>query len=355
MNGGAEKRVKVSLGTSVRAAPGESVAGDECGIVHFGKGVVAALADGLGHGPAAAHAAKAFLACVRAAPDRPLEEILGNAHRALVKTRGAVVALARFDEVEERVEFAAVGNVTTIFFRRKSDRRIHPLVAAGVLGAVYRSVRVETFPFGTGDGMVMHSDGVQTRLEMGDMTDGDPADVAAAILRDRAKPSDDASCLVARAAPPAEARGARPVDAGACELRVHTRGDAECAAHMTRAFAMRLRLPARAQWEASIAASELATNALKFAGEGVLALRHVHEPREALVIEMTDRGDGMADVTAALVDGFSEGALRSPDSPRFGRSLGVGLGSVHRLMDDVVVDSAPRQGTRVTARKFVRR
>jgi hypothetical protein len=31
MSGDAEKRVKVSLGTSVRAAPGESVAGDECG------------------------------------------------------------------------------------------------------------------------------------------------------------------------------------------------------------------------------------------------------------------------------------------------------------------------------------
>jgi serine/threonine-protein kinase RsbT len=124
---------------------------------------------------------------------------------------------------------------------------------------------------------------------------------------------------------------------------------------MTRAFAMRLGLPARAQWEASIAASELATNALKFAGEGTLALRHVHEPREALVIEMTDRGEGMTDVAAAVVDGFSEGALRGPDSPRLGRGLGVGLGSVHRLMDDVVVDSAPHRGTRVTAKKFLRR
>jgi anti-sigma regulatory factor (Ser/Thr protein kinase) len=45
-----------------------------------------------------------------------------------------------------------------------------------------------------------------------------------------------------------------------------------------------------------------------------------------------------------LTDGFSRG-----------RGLGVGLGAVHHMMDDVVVDSVDGRGTRVTATKYVKR
>ncbi len=43
-----------------------------------------------------------------------------------------------------------------------------------------------------------------------------------------------------------------------------------------------------------------------------------------------------------------------PDRPRGeGRGLGVGLGSVQRMMDEVHVQSDERHGTRIVARKFM--
>ena len=103
----------------------------------------------------------------------------------------------------------------------------------------------------------------------------------------------------------------------------------------------------------SIVASELATNVLKFAGAGEVTLRHVRTPREAIVIEVVDSGRGIADVGAAMEDGFSEGAKLGVDRPRReGQGLGLGLGTVHRLMDTVNVESDALRGTRITAWKY---
>jgi len=56
-----------------------------------------------------------------------------------------------------------------------------------------------------------------------------------------------------------------------------------------------------------------------------------------------DRGHGIANVSLAIADGFS-------GRPEAG--LGVGLGSVHRLMDHVDIQSDMRTGTRIVASKF---
>ncbi len=52
-------------------------------------------------------------------------------------------------------------------------------------------------------------------------------------------------------------------------------------------------MPARSQWEAGIAAAELASNALKYGNEGVLTLRVMRGEVSELVIEMSDRGLGL--------------------------------------------------------------
>jgi serine/threonine-protein kinase RsbT len=118
-------------------------------------------------------------------------------------------------------------------------------------------------------------------------------------------------------------------------------------------FAAAMGFAPRATWEVSIAASELATNAIKFAGGGSLVLSKLTTPREALELVMSDHGEGIRDVEAAVVDRFSEGALLGADHPRRpGQGLGVGLGSVHRMMDAVEVGSSNGNGTRIRALKY---
>ena len=92
------------------------------------------------------------------------------------------------------------------------------------------------------------------------------------------------------------------------------------------------------------AVSELARNILKYAGSGELRLRRVEgQSGSGIEIEVSDHGPGIPDVDAAMSDHFSSGG-----------TLGLGLPGVKRMMDEFSLESAPGQGTRVTARKWIR-
>jgi serine/threonine-protein kinase RsbT len=90
------------------------------------------------------------------------------------------------------------------------------------------------------------------------------------------------------------------------------------------------------------AISELARNVVNYAGSGevVLELREDGTRRGILVVARDD-GPGIADVEAAMQDGFSTGG-----------SLGLGLPGARRLMDEFDIVSAPGSGTTVTATKW---
>jgi phosphoserine phosphatase RsbX len=352
----AAAKAHAAVGICVRPLAGETESGDACVQIRTPNGVIVAMADGLGHGARAAAAANAFVECVRGGGLLALQELFARGHRALLKTRGAVAALARFDSERGEVEIAGIGNISTQLARAGAVRTEHPIVMPGVLGSAYRVVRPQVFSFGLGDIVVMYSDGIRSRFDLA-LARVLPVQAAAeAVVRSHAKGSDDAACAIVRGV--ADAPTSRPSQAPAQnpserEIPIRIRGDAECAAHEARAFALRAGFGPRAQWEVSIVASELATNVLKFAGVGEVRLRHVHTPREAIVVEGVDSGRGIADVRAALVDGFSEGGALGVDRPRReGQGLGVGLGSVHRLMDSVSVETGPARGTRIIAWKY---
>jgi serine/threonine-protein kinase RsbT len=90
------------------------------------------------------------------------------------------------------------------------------------------------------------------------------------------------------------------------------------------------------------AASELARNTFKYAGEGVIRWRPVETgSRMGLELQFVDRGPGIQDIDLAMQDGFSTSG-----------GLGKGLSGSRRLMDDFEIESAPGQGTTVTLRKW---
>ena len=91
------------------------------------------------------------------------------------------------------------------------------------------------------------------------------------------------------------------------------------------------------------AVSELVRNILKYAGNGEIWLRRIKEPsRRGIEIEALDRGPGIADCEAAMLDHVSSGG-----------TLGLGLPGVRRMMDEFSLESTPGEGTRVTARKWI--
>ncbi|MET9683796.1 ATP-binding SpoIIE family protein phosphatase [Streptomyces coeruleorubidus] len=98
---------------------------------------------------------------------------------------------------------------------------------------------------------------------------------------------------------------------------------------------------------AALVATELATNLLKHAEGGQVLIDVVAPPAmredraESRVVQIAtiDHGPGIADVPAALRDGFSTTS-----------SLGAGLGTCQRLADDFALHSTPGRGTVAVAR-----
>ena len=92
----------------------------------------------------------------------------------------------------------------------------------------------------------------------------------------------------------------------------------------------------------STAASELSTNIIRYAGKGRVTFRTVQkENREGIEIITEDQGPGIENIEEAMKEHFSNG-----------NGLGLGLSSVKRIMDEFVIQSKPRHGTRVVARKW---
>ncbi len=89
--------------------------------------------------------------------------------------------------------------------------------------------------------------------------------------------------------------------------------------------------------------SELATNIFRYAGSGAITLRCIHgEDNIGIEIIATDSGPGIADIDQAMQDHFSTN-----------NSLGLGLPSVKRIMDEFSITSQLGRGTTCRVRKWL--
>lgn len=92
------------------------------------------------------------------------------------------------------------------------------------------------------------------------------------------------------------------------------------------------------------AASELAHNIVKYAQTGTIYIRRVKKgPKKGLEIKASDSGPGLENIEKAMEDHFSSG-----------KTLGLGLPGVKRLMDEFSIESELGKGTLVMARKWLR-
>jgi serine/threonine-protein kinase RsbT len=91
------------------------------------------------------------------------------------------------------------------------------------------------------------------------------------------------------------------------------------------------------------AISEIARNITSYAGQGEVRVGvQYRDGRQALVVRAEDDGPGIVDIERALEDGYSTG-----------RGLGLGLPGARRLMDRLIVESAPGKGTTVEMWKWI--
>ncbi|SDT72910.1 Anti-sigma regulatory factor (Ser/Thr protein kinase) [Actinoplanes derwentensis] len=183
-----------------RPITGETACGDAWAVREVDGRRQMLLCDGLGHGGLAAAASHEAVRVFRDAPAVPPAQIVEILHRALNHTRGAALAVAEPDPQAGVVRYAGLGNISGVVLGPDGSRR-GMVSMPGIAGHQRRQVREYDYTLLPGATVVMHSDGLVERWNLGDypgLLSHGPEVIAGTVLRDAGTRRDDAGVLVAR-------------------------------------------------------------------------------------------------------------------------------------------------------------
>lgn len=180
-----------------RPLPGEVAFGDHHVVEPFEKGILAAVIDGLGHGPEAAVAAETAAAVVKEHPAEDVVSLLCRCDEALRKTRGAVMSVASFDGRRNTMCWAGVGNVEGVLI---GSNGIHETLMSrsGIVGCSFADPPVRVLNVRQGDLLILATDGIGDGFREDHRVIDSTEQIASGILEHHAKETDDALVLVVR-------------------------------------------------------------------------------------------------------------------------------------------------------------
>ncbi|NIE63271.1 ATP-binding protein [Burkholderia sp. Ax-1719] len=209
--------------------PGEEVCGDGWQAQSDQSGFTIAVADGLGHGAEAHVAATAALEVLRRRAGLTPGALMELSHAALRPTRGAALALARFDLVRSTVSFCGTGNISAVTYgtgkpnhgaaghgatRGSSSsaadtasdlRSSYQIVSRnGIVGHTMRGTQEFELAWRDNGVLILHSDGVGTRWDLDawpGLAHQSAVVIAAVLYRDFSRRRDDATVVVVKAQP----------------------------------------------------------------------------------------------------------------------------------------------------------
>jgi anti-sigma regulatory factor (Ser/Thr protein kinase) len=180
---------------------GEDQNGDGWGVRLSPGAVLLMVVDGLGHGPLAAEAAREAERILVDTNQTSPEQIIGDTHLYLKKTRGAAEGVARVDSVEGVISYAGVGNISASVVAPGSRRSLAS--HNGTVGQQMKRLQEFSCPWNKDSILVMHSDGLATRWDLEGYPGiwrKSPSVIAAVLHRDFSRERDDVTVLVAKAA-----------------------------------------------------------------------------------------------------------------------------------------------------------
>ena len=125
----------MNTGYAARPLKGQLLCGDAGAWWQWPQRRVLALADGLGHGPAAHHAAQEAMQCIARHGQGSCFDIFSACNDSLIDTRGAVLAIALIDQASNLLTLAVIGNIRVILLQSGSHVRLG--AGRGIVGAGY--------------------------------------------------------------------------------------------------------------------------------------------------------------------------------------------------------------------------
>jgi Stage II sporulation protein E (SpoIIE) len=190
---------RFEIGSMIEPITGEEVCGDAWAAEQSRTRLVALVADGLGHGAAAAQASAAAVSAFRRSHEAPVEHIARQIHSALQGTRGAAIGVAEISPGAGLIRFCGIGNISARLM--VSDQHKNLISQYGIAGYQARRIRAYEDQWPDGAQLVMHSDGLSQAWDF----DGSPGIlshhpqmVASTVMRDAPRATDDALVLALR-------------------------------------------------------------------------------------------------------------------------------------------------------------
>jgi anti-sigma regulatory factor (Ser/Thr protein kinase) len=189
------------FGVATRARRNDTQNGDAFVVRIWARGALAGVVDGLGHGEHAERAAQAARAYLEDHFDQPVSRLFAGVAQACRRTRGVVMALARFDFDSQAVEIGSVGNVDVRLYG--GTGRPNFMVRRGILGVNAPNPVVTSHEWTVDSILVLHSDGLHTHWDASALpraTWAAPDEAARELLEAHGKDDDDATVVVVRSA-----------------------------------------------------------------------------------------------------------------------------------------------------------
>lgn len=192
----------VEMGAVCQPKPGEDVCGDSWAAELQAGRTMLAVADGLGHGVAAAAAAREAVRVFHQRLQLHPAELLEAVHLALRGTRGAAVAVLEINASQPQITFAGLGNIAArVLFNGSGSPERHMVSHAGTAGHQRYRIQEFTYPWADDSLIVMHSDGLATHWDLAaypGLSQRHPSIIAAVLYRDHSRRRDDVTVVVLR-------------------------------------------------------------------------------------------------------------------------------------------------------------
>jgi len=187
------------FGAVCQPCPGGLVSGDGWSRRELTGHTRIIVADGLGHGPAAAEASRKAVEVFNAGDNLPLVALIDEMHVELRPTRGAAVAIAQIDHAQQSIHYVAVGNIGGSVLDGDTSHGL--LTLSGIVGHTLPRVQENVYTWPPGGLLVMYSDGIKSRWNL-DLYPGlaykNPSLVAGVLYRDFRRGTDDTTVVVVK-------------------------------------------------------------------------------------------------------------------------------------------------------------
>jgi serine/threonine protein phosphatase PrpC len=188
----------MKFGVATRPNPGSKYNGDMYLIKEFNNKVLISVIDGLGHGESAAVASSKCMKCIEEHYNHGLTEIFKYCDIELKKTNGVVMGMLFIDFDHSIISFAGVGNISA---RVIGGKPVHLISRDGIVGYNMPGIKENKHPYDAGDTILMHSDGISSkvvRYPASILLKKDVQEAADEIMKLYGKDEDDATVIVAR-------------------------------------------------------------------------------------------------------------------------------------------------------------